>query len=75
MKNKKVQKLADQAGLYVNINGAPWPRNMNGEDIETAYATFAELIIRECASQVNNVYVQGGGTYGEKILKHFNIKP
>ena len=73
--NKKIQKLADQAGLYVKVNGAPWPRNMNGEDIETAYETFAELIVRDCAKQVNNVYVQGGGTYGEKILKHFNLKP
>ena len=73
--NKKIQKLADQAGLYVKVNGAPWPRNMNGEDIETAYEAFAELIVRDCAKQVNNVYVQGGGTYGEKILKHFNLKP
>lgn len=36
---------------------------------------FAELIIKECAKQVNGLYKQGGGTHGETILKHFNIKP
>lgn len=40
--------FAQEAGLYVDVNGQPWPRNMNGEDIEGAYARFAELIVREC---------------------------
>ena len=35
---------------------------------------LAELIIRECAKQVNHIYKQGGGTYGETILNHFKIK-
>jgi len=35
---------------------------------------FAELIIKECAKQVDNIYKQGGGTYGETILNHFKIK-
>lgn len=36
---------------------------------------FAELIIRECAKQVNGLYKQGGGTHSETILNHFKIKP
>jgi hypothetical protein len=75
MKNKKVQKLAEQAGLYVDVDGEPWTKWLGAESADAAYAQFAELIIRDCAKQVNNVYMQGGGTYGEKILKHFNIKP
>ena len=39
-----------------------------------AIDTLCKLIIRECADQVNSVYKQGGGTYAETILKHFNIK-
>ncbi len=35
---------------------------------------FAELIIKECAKQVDNIYKQGGGTYGETILNNFKIK-
>jgi hypothetical protein len=43
-----ILELATKAGLYVDVNGKPWPRNMNGEDIEGAYQKFAELIVREC---------------------------
>ena len=46
--NTHIQKLAQEAGLYVDVNGKPWPRNMNGEDIEGAYQKFAELIVQEC---------------------------
>ena len=42
----------------------------NVEDAEQ----FGELVVRECAKQVNHIYKQGGGTYGETILNHFNIK-
>ena len=47
--NPSIRELAIKAGLYVDVNGQPWPRNMNGEDIEGAYAKFAELIVSECA--------------------------
>ena len=48
--NKQIQNLAIKAGLYVDVNGKPWPRNMNGEDIEGAYQKFAKLIVLKCAS-------------------------
>ena len=47
--NSQIKHLATEAGLYVDVNGKPWPRNMNGEDIEGAYSKFAELIVLECA--------------------------
>lgn len=72
--NKRIQKLAIQAGLYVDLNGEPWPKNMNGEDIEGAYERFAELIIKECAKQVHHIRKQGGPTWGEVIEAHFNDK-
>ncbi len=61
--NKRIKELALQAG------GSHYP-DVNKETLEK----FAELIIRECAAQVDSVYKQGGGTYGETILKHFGIK-
>jgi len=61
--NKRIKEIALQAG------GSHYP-DVNRETLEK----FAELIIRECAAQVDSVYKQGGGTYGETILKHFGIK-
>ena len=46
--NERIRELAQEAGLYVDVNGKPWPRNMNGEDIEGAYQKFAELVVKEC---------------------------
>jgi hypothetical protein len=63
MMNKRIKEIALQAG------GSHYP-DVNKETLEK----FAELIIRECAAQVDSVYKQGGGTYGETILKHFGIK-
>lgn len=34
-----------------------------------------ELVVRDCSSVVDNVYVQGGGTYAEKILSRYNLNP
>lgn len=71
--NKKIKKLAIEAGLYVDVNGEPWPKNMNGEDIEAAYERFALLIVNECAKKVDNVRRQGGWYYGEVIRDEFGM--
>lgn len=71
--NKKIKDLAIEAGLYVDVNGKPWPRNMNGEDIEAVYERFAVLIVNECAKKVDNVRRQGGWYYGEVIRKEFGL--
>jgi NADPH-dependent curcumin reductase CurA len=53
-----------------------WEQAAQRDDLmdEKRYEKFAELLIRDCAKQVNNVYKQGGGTYAEAILKHYNIE-
>jgi hypothetical protein len=53
--NKKIKALAIEAGLYVDFNGEPWPKNMTGEDIEGAYEKFALLLIDECAKKVEAI--------------------
>ena len=72
--NALILELASKAGLYVDVNGKPWPRNMNGEDIEGAYCKFAELIVSEC------VKVSGSGLgptdryhSALRIKEHFGI--
>jgi len=71
--NERIKSLAIEAGLYVDLNGEPWPRNMNGEDIEGAYERFAILIVNECAKKVDKVRRQGGWFYGEIIRNEFGI--
>ncbi len=71
--NKKIKDLAIEAGLYVDFNGEPWPKNMTGEDVEKAYEKFAKLIVIECAKKVDNVRKQGGWYYGEVIRKEFGL--
>ena len=73
--NALILELATKAGLYVDVNGKPWPRNMNGEDIEGAYCKFAELIVLEC------VKVSGSGLgptdryhSALRIKEHFGVE-
>ena len=46
--NEQIRLLAEQAGMYVDVKGEPWPRWMGAEECEAAYARFAELIVQEC---------------------------
>jgi len=70
--NKKIENLAKESGMAL----VPIGDDLSDKAIISAknIEHFAELIIRECANQVNHVYKQGGGTYGETILKHFDLK-
>jgi len=45
--NEKIQKLAQEAGMYVDVNGEPWPKWMGAEECEVAYKKFAELMIAD----------------------------
>jgi len=71
----QIQKLAQEAGLYVDVNGQPWPRNMNGEDIEGAYQKFAELVIQECATVIEKNLFKGiGWNTSRAVKRHFGIE-
>ena len=67
--NKRIQELLSQAGLYVDLNGQPWPRNMSAEESEAAYKKFAELIITECAT----IALREEHDPYECILSHFGV--
>jgi len=47
--HERIQLLAEQAGMYVDVKGEPWPRWMGAEECEVAYKKFAELIVKQCA--------------------------
>ena len=73
--NKRIQELAEQAGLYVDLNGTPWPRAMSAEDCEAAYKKFAELIVAECANVADDNYIhRGSRTCGLAIRLHFGVE-
>lgn len=60
----RIKELALQAG------GSHYPE-VGGELLQK----FAELVIKDCAKQVRHVYRQGGNTYGEVILKSYDLPP
>jgi len=84
--NERILLLAEQAGLYVDLNGNPWPRAMSAEECEVAYKKFAELIVKECMAQCRKVEdddevsdYEGGFRDGallcyEEIKEHFGVK-
>ena len=48
--NKRIQELANQAGLYVDVNGEPWPKWLGAEQAHEANEKFAKLIVKECST-------------------------
>lgn len=60
----RIKELALEAG------GSTYPE-VGGKILEK----FAELLIKDCANHVKNVYKQGGGTYGETILQAYDLPP
>ena len=81
--NERTQKLADEAGLYVDLNGRPWPKSMSAEECEAAYKKFAELIVRECLAQVarvddmledNSAQKAAVAWVASSIADHFGVK-
>ena len=75
--NKKIKDLAKQAGFvtWANEPHGPGPGNIDwSSTYDKELEKFYELVVRECAKEVNMVYKQGGGTYEETILKRMNLK-
>ena len=84
--NERIRELAEQAGLYVDLAGQPWPRAMSAEECEVAYTKFAELIVRECISCSTFIGItthnSGLGPQpirytsmvNDKIRKHFGVE-
>ena len=84
----RIRELAVKANLYVDVNGKPWPRNMNGEDIEGAYQKFAKLIVQECIAKAEeeseryltwntedcNRFSKVMQNYKELLKEHFGVE-
>ena len=71
--NEQIRELAQQAGMYVDLNGNSWPKSMSAEECEAAYKKFAELIVLECMyvgrlAQINNQLVDS------EIKDHFGVE-
>ena len=71
--NERIRLLAEQAGMYVDLNGKPWPKWMGAEECEAAYARFAELIVREMLVTCEEHPAWTGRMIGEEIKQHFGI--
>jgi hypothetical protein len=61
--NKQIQQLAEQAGMYVDLNGVPWPKCMSAEECELAYKKFAELIVQDVLNEVLQAMDDGMDVY------------
>ena len=62
--NERIKELKQQAGIDDNPD-------QEGLDL------FAELIVQECASRVDNILREkkdGGGTMGDEIREHFGVE-
>ena len=72
--NKRIKELAEQAGMYVEVKGEPWPKWMGAEECEAAYARFAELIVQECAVVIEKNLFKGiGWNTSRAVKRHFGI--
>ena len=64
--NERILELADKA--VEDMPSGPW--NIPDEFCKK----FAELIVRECANQVDWILAEGGKTQGDLIKQHFGVK-
>ena len=62
--NEQYKELIKQAGTDVS---GKWISIDNAEK-------FAELIVRECANQVDWILAEGGKTQGDLIKQHFGVE-
>ena len=77
--NQISKQLATEAGMYVDLNGGPWPKWMSAEECEVAYAKFTELIVKECCNRLSEETILHDG-YGynqhelyNRLRKHFGV--
>ena len=63
MINERIRDLGIQAGLYVDLNGTPWPRAMSAEESEAAYKKIAELIVQDVLNEVLQAMDDGMDVY------------
>jgi hypothetical protein len=71
--NKIVNELFNRAGGWTEVC------DVSGEEILTYNEhldpeKFAELIVKECAQEFDNTYMEGGKTMGAYIREKFGVE-
>lgn len=73
MMNNRLQALANDAELYVDLYGRPYPRAMSAEEADAAYEKYAKLIVGECADFIEQD--QGTGeVLSSRLKEHFGVE-
>ena len=71
--NERIKELMEQASEYAHENRAgDWEVGPAYQDI--FHKKFAELIVVECANQVDWILAEGGKTQGDLIKEHFGVE-
>jgi len=67
--NERIQNLKDKiwADEY-------WTKPNTDKLLPAQLNRFAELIVRECANQVDWILAEGGKTQGDLIKEHFGVE-
>ena len=72
--NEQIKQLAEQAGIEFTYDPTETPMRAFVECWEDEMAKFAELIVRECANQVDWILAEGGKTQGDLIKQQFGVE-
>ena len=67
--NERIKLLAEQAS-HQSPDGYPVTIPYSKDFAEK----FAELIVKECANQVDWILAEGGKTQGDLIKEHFGVE-
>ena len=67
---QRIEELALKCGAWHQVYGNRMFMIDEHFDIEK----FAELIVRECAEQVDWILAEGGKTQGDLIREHFGVE-
>jgi hypothetical protein len=71
--NKHLKELAQRSGIMFESTKQNRIHSVSTETLKK----FAELIVEECASKVDNILREkkdGGGTMGDDIREHFGVE-
>ena len=67
--NEKIEELLNRVGIPATIRGP----SVSFTSTEP-FHHLVELVVRECAEQVDWILAEGGKTQGDLIKQHFGIK-
>lgn len=72
--NKRIEKLAEQAGGFVDLN-----QHVGGEKGCMVYTydgleKFAELIVQECIRKIDDMVDDGWYADTDKLKQHFGVE-